>query len=65
MRRVTLVGRRGPVQAAFTIAEFREIAEMKGVRTIMKEDEMRVGEEDVVGARESLVVAYKQNAATV
>lgn len=44
--RVTLIGRRGPVQSAFTTAEFRELAGLEGVKVELREDEMRVGEED-------------------
>ena len=45
VRRVSLVGRRGPVQSAFTIAEFRELSELPGVSVLLREEEMRVGEE--------------------
>ena len=46
VQRVTLIGRRGPVQAAFTTAEFREIAAMPDVRVEVREEELRVGDEE-------------------
>ena len=42
--RVTLIGRRGPVQAAFTTAEFREVATLDGVRIELRDEELAVGE---------------------
>lgn len=39
VRKVTLVGRRGPLQAAFTIAELREILKLDGCRTCWRADD--------------------------
>lgn len=35
VKKVVLIGRRGPVQTSFTIKELREIINLKGCRTIM------------------------------
>ncbi len=42
VRKVYLVGRRGPVQSAFTIKEFREISVLPGVTTVMEEEELKL-----------------------
>ena len=34
---MTLIGRRGPVQAAFTIAEFREVTHLPTIRLHLRE----------------------------
>lgn len=38
IRRVHLLARRGPLQAAFTIKEFRDILKMNDVTTIVSSD---------------------------
>ena len=45
VHQVTLLGRRGPVQAAFTIAEFREVTHLPGIRVDLNPDEVAVGDE--------------------
>lgn len=40
MKKVTLVGRRGPLQVAFTIKELREMLKLPGVSTHFFEDQM-------------------------
>ncbi|XP_053988816.1 NADPH:adrenodoxin oxidoreductase, mitochondrial isoform X1 [Hylaeus volcanicus] len=39
VRKVSLIGRRGPLQAAFTIAELREILKLDGCRTYWRTDD--------------------------
>ncbi|CAL7946996.1 unnamed protein product [Xylocopa violacea] len=39
IRKVSIVGRRGPLQAAFTIAELREILKLEGCRTYWRADD--------------------------
>ena len=51
-QRVTLLGRRGAVQSAFTIGEFREVSELQGVRVVIDEEEMRQSEADEASQRE-------------
>lgn len=38
VRKVFLIGRRGPLQVAFTIKEFREILKLPNVQTIIDEN---------------------------
>ena len=52
VRRVTLLGRRGAVQSAFTIGEFREVSELSDVRVVIDEQEMRESEADETSQRE-------------
>ena len=52
VRRVTLLGRRGAVQSAFTIGEFREVSELPDVRVVIEEDEMRQSEADETSQRD-------------
>jgi len=40
VKKVTLVGRRGPLQVAFTIKELREMLKLPGVSTHFFEDQM-------------------------
>lgn len=49
VQEVNLVGRRGPLQAAFTIKELREMLKLKGVSTVWRPDDFD-GVEDVVGS---------------
>jgi adrenodoxin-NADP+ reductase len=44
--RVHIVGRRGPAQAAFTIAELREIVNLKGLNVRMRAEELALDEVD-------------------
>jgi ferredoxin--NADP+ reductase len=46
VRRVHLVGRRGPIQASFTTAELRELLDLSDVRVVIDHDAMQLGEED-------------------
>ncbi|XP_076302095.1 NADPH:adrenodoxin oxidoreductase, mitochondrial-like [Lasioglossum baleicum] len=39
VRKVSLIGRRGPLQAAFTIAELREILKLDGCKTYWRRDD--------------------------
>ncbi|XP_071645176.1 NADPH:adrenodoxin oxidoreductase, mitochondrial-like isoform X2 [Temnothorax longispinosus] len=39
VRRVSMVGRRGPLQAAFTTAELREILKLEGCKTVWREQD--------------------------
>uniref|UniRef100_T1GC91 Uncharacterized protein n=1 Tax=Megaselia scalaris TaxID=36166 RepID=T1GC91_MEGSC len=48
IKRVQLVGRRGPLQAAFTIKELREMLKLPNVTTSWRKEDF-VGVEDVVG----------------
>lgn len=43
VKRVHVVGRRGPVQAAFAIKETRELTTMEGCRPVISQDEMDIG----------------------
>ena len=43
VRRVTVVGRRGHMQAAFTIKEFRELTRLFGVRVVIDGKELTMG----------------------
>ncbi|XP_076654151.1 NADPH:adrenodoxin oxidoreductase, mitochondrial isoform X2 [Halictus rubicundus] len=47
VRKVSLVGRRGPLQAAFTIAELREIIKLDGCKTYWRPADF-VGVKDIV-----------------
>lgn len=40
VKKVTLVGRRGPLQVAFTIKELREMLKLPGVSTCFFKDQM-------------------------
>lgn len=42
VKKVTLVGRRGPLQVAFTIKEFREMLKLPAVSTNFFEDQIDV-----------------------
>jgi adrenodoxin-NADP+ reductase len=44
VRRVHLIGRRGPAQAAFTAKEFREMLRLDGVQVIVRDDEIALNE---------------------
>eukprot|EP00802_Teleaulax_amphioxeia_P009406 Tamp_09422.p1 GENE.Tamp_09422~~Tamp_09422.p1 ORF type:complete len:497 (+),score=80.83 Tamp_09422:164-1492(+) len=44
--RVHIVGRRGPVQSAFTIAELREVCRMQGCNVVFQPQELALDEED-------------------
>lgn len=35
IKKVTVIGRRGPIQVAFTIKEFREMLKLRGCSTVM------------------------------
>ena len=48
VRKVSLVGRRGPLQAAFTIAELREILKLESCRTYWRKDDF-VNVKEAVG----------------
>lgn len=48
VKELYLLGRRGPLQVAFTIKELREQLKLKGCKTIWKEEDFK-GVEDVVG----------------
>ena len=39
VRKVSLIGRRGPLQAAFTIAELREILKLNNCETYWRKDD--------------------------
>ena len=43
---VHVVGRRGPVQAAFTIAELREIVNLKNINVFTKNNELLLDDVD-------------------
>eukprot|EP00040_Diaphanoeca_grandis_P032844 m.199836 g.199836 ORF g.199836 m.199836 type:complete len:485 (+) comp32751_c0_seq3:193-1647(+) len=47
IERVLLVGRRGPIEAAFTIKEFREMTKLPGCNTIVNEQDMEFSEEEL------------------
>lgn len=53
VKKVTLVGRRGPLQVAFTIKEFREILKIPGVSTNFIKDQMN-GIDKVINGNEFL-----------
>lgn len=46
VRRVHLVGRRGPLQASFTTAELRELLSLPGVRVVVDPDVLHLGEDE-------------------
>ena len=46
VRRVHIVGRRGPLQASFTTAELRELLGLEGVRVVVEPDVMRFDEQE-------------------
>ena len=52
VRRVTLLGRRGAVQSAFTIGEFREVSDLPDVRVVIDENEMKQSEADEASQHE-------------
>ncbi|CAB3369895.1 Hypothetical predicted protein [Cloeon dipterum] len=41
VKRVMLIGRRGPVQAAFTIKELREMLKMEGCKSVFQQDDFK------------------------
>jgi adrenodoxin-NADP+ reductase len=41
VKRVLLIGRRGPLQAAFTIKELREMIKLDNCRTIFRKDDFK------------------------
>lgn len=41
VKKVTLVGRRGPLQVSFTIKELREMLKIPGVSTSFLKDQMK------------------------
>ncbi len=45
-RKVHLVGRRGPLQAACTDKELKELCKLEGVSVIISEDELKLSEEE-------------------
>ncbi|XP_024215498.1 NADPH:adrenodoxin oxidoreductase, mitochondrial isoform X2 [Halyomorpha halys] len=47
VKKVNLVGRRGPLQVAFTIKEFREMTKLPGVNTLIKPSDL-AGLEDIL-----------------
>ncbi|XP_003705805.2 NADPH:adrenodoxin oxidoreductase, mitochondrial isoform X2 [Megachile rotundata] len=49
IRKVSLVGRRGPLQAAFTIAELREMLKLEGCHTYWRKDDFS-GVKEVVSS---------------
>lgn len=49
MKKVTLVGRRGPLQVAFTIKELREMLKLSGVSTCFFKDQMKDVEKTISG----------------
>lgn len=49
MKKVTLVGRRGPLQVAFTIKELREMLKLPGVSTCFLKDQMKDIERVICG----------------
>lgn len=42
VQRVHLIGRRGPLQAAYTIKELREMLKLKNCRTVWRKDDFQV-----------------------
>lgn len=54
VRRVVLVGRRGPLQVAFTIKELREMTKLQGVRTEFLPQQM-TGVQDTINSRYCLL----------
>jgi len=49
VKKVTLVGRRGPLQVAFTIKEFREMLKLPEVSTNFFEDQMNDIDKLIIG----------------
>lgn len=57
MRKVYLVGRRGPVQAAFTVAELRELMKLPKCKPVLTRSDFAAFEKHVEGwKRESFLV---------
>jgi len=50
VKKVTLVGRRGPLQVAFTIKELREMLKIPGVSTNFVKDQM-YGVDEVISGK--------------
>jgi len=48
VKRVVMVGRRGPLQVSFTVAELRELVKLAGCRTVMHESQYQ-GVREVIG----------------
>eukprot|EP00898_Chlorokybus_atmophyticus_P003373 jgi/Chlat1/4036/Chrsp26S04089 len=46
VKRVHLIGRRGPVQAAFTTAELRELLGIQGIQVVLQESDMAISPAD-------------------
>lgn len=51
VKKVTLIGRRGPLQVAFTIKELREMLKLPGVSTNFIQDQMN-GIDKVINGNE-------------
>ncbi|WP_213771735.1 FAD-dependent oxidoreductase [Bradyrhizobium sp. dw_78] len=61
VRRVHLVGRRGPAQASFTTAELRELLGLPGVRVVIDQDAMQLNEEEQAYLDLPVNAAIKRN----
>lgn len=66
VREVLIVGRRGPLQAAFTTLELRELGELGGVDVIVDPAQLAVDDDDVAAASKTVknnVAVLRQYAA--
>ncbi|CAL8471382.1 g10924 [Coccomyxa elongata] len=55
VKRVRIVGRRGPVQAAFTAKELREITKLEGVRFVVPEQQLSPTDVDLAEMKASRI----------
>lgn len=49
VRRVILVGRRGPLEVSFTIKELREMTKLPGVGTVLRAEDFAVVRDKLAG----------------
>jgi ferredoxin/flavodoxin---NADP+ reductase len=61
VRRVHLVGRRGPIQASFTTAELRELLGMPDVRIVVDREALRLDEQEHAFLELPINAAIKRN----